>query len=129
MKYVTSKLLLSIGILTIIGCSKEDKKDRTNPVISMVSPVQNDTISSNEIPIQFKVTDNEGLTNETMRILDENNKTLFTETKSIFGTSYTYTNAIEIGGTNQIKKLTINIVCSDNASNTSASTTHFWVKI
>lgn len=129
MKHSISKLILFFAIVPLFSCTKKNGIDTSNPVISIVTPNQNDTLTSKEVAIQFKVTDNESLSTETLSILDENNKTLFSETKSIFGTSYSYSNSIEIGGTNQTKKLTIKIVCSDNASNTETSTTQFWVKI
>jgi hypothetical protein len=129
MKYAIRSLILSLFLVTLFSCSKENAIDTTAPILSMITPLQNDTLTTKEIAIQFKATDNESLATETLSILDENNKILYSETKSIYGTSYSYTNSIEIGGTNQTKRLTIKIECSDKSSNTTTNTTRFLVKI
>ncbi len=129
MKYAITSYILFLFIVTLFSCSKVNTLDTTAPSLYIVTPLQNDTLSTKEIAIQFKVTDNEELASETLSILDEQNNILYTETKSIYGTSYSYTNSIEIGGTNQTKRLNIKIECSDKASNTTTNTISFLVKI
>jgi hypothetical protein len=130
-KLITKKIFFfCILSLCIISCKKV--KDTSPPTIRFISPIENDTLvgSNKEYTIQFEAKDNLGLFSETLTIYDENNVTLSEETRSIYGTVYTYSNTFEFSGTpNKIKKIVLKVTIEDEAKNLTSQKIDCYLKL
>ena len=128
-----NKIILTLSFVIFIFCFSCTKpKDTLSPTIELISPKENDTLTSekSEYSIQFKAKDDIGLSEGFISISDTNGITLSSESKKIYGTVYNYSNTFLYGGTsNQTKKLMITIKIDDEAHNTTYKTIPFYIKI
>lgn len=124
-------VLKSLFILFVLSsCLKNE--DLNNPTLTLISPKENDTLtdSQSEYNIQFKASDDVGLKSETLKITDETGKSLTSEKRNIYGTSYSYTNTFVFGGTpGKITKLYLSIEIEDEGSNITNDVIPFYVKL
>ena len=129
MKAIDFSILFFV-LFFAISCKKNE--DKTKPTILLISPKENDTLTDyqSEYNIQFRATDDVGLKSETLKITDDSGKTLSSEKRSIYGTSYSYTNTFVFGGTpGKIIKLYLSVEIEDEASNITDNITPFFIKL
>jgi hypothetical protein len=118
-------------LFLIVFTSCKKISDTTPPTITFVTPHENDTLTNvnQEYEIKFLANDETNLLSETLTILDENNTPLSTETRSIYGVNYNYSNTFSFGGTpGKIKKLQLKVEILDEAKNRTTKTVCFYIK-
>jgi hypothetical protein len=122
--------ILSFCFIFFISCQKN--KDNIAPTIELISPNENDTLTStlSDYFIKFIAHDETELAKETISITDINGTVLSKENRIIHGTDYNYTNSFVFSGTKgQFKKLILEIKIEDKVGNNSMKSIPFFVKL
>lgn len=123
--------LVCFGVLVVLfftQCSKFG--DTEKPIITINSPLNQDTIpgAASEVIMQFTATDNKSLSSLILEISDSNGNKYFSDTKSIFGTSYNYKNSFSIAKhSSKYKELTMTVHIIDETNNEAISSTTFFI--
>ena len=92
MKHILILAITATAIITfnLTSCSKKDKE---NPVITLLEPSMNDTFSmatKDSMHLDFKATDNDGLHDVTINITNASGTNVFTNTDDVDNTTYHY---------------------------------------
>jgi hypothetical protein len=123
-------LSLFVCFILLISCRKN--KDTTPPTIELISPNENDTLTSSnsDYQIKFNAHDETKLSKENISIKDMNGTILTSENREIYGRDYYYSNTFMFNGTSgQLKKLILSIQIEDNAKNVTVKSIPFFVKL
>jgi hypothetical protein len=123
-------LSLFVCFILLISCRKN--KDTTPPTIELISPNENDTLTSSnsDYQIKFNAHDETKLSKENISIKDMNGTILTSENREIYGSDYYYSNTFMFNGTSgQLKKLILSIQIEDNAKNITVKSIPFFVKL
>lgn len=114
-------------LFSILGCSKLN--DIEKPVITIISPNQNDTITASysEVSLQFTATDNIALSSLILEINDTNGSTYFADSKKMYGKNYSYKNSFVVLKNTKLKALVMKVHVLDDAKNDCVSTTTFYL--
>lgn len=114
----------------LLFSSCEKAKDIESPKISIKSPTNGGSIASNsnQIPLLFTATDNLSLSKITIELADSIS-TLYTETKTIYGTSYNYSNSFSIGANTSSTSRTLyfRVNCWDENNNSASDEVSFTI--
>ena len=124
MKFIfTFCLFVSISL----GCRKLN--DVEKPIINILSPKSNDTISGNnsEVYLEFTASDNNTLANLYLEINDVNGNNYFSDTKTLAGQNYSYKNSFIVLKNTKLKALVMKVNIIDEAKNESLSTRTFYL--
>lgn len=111
--------LLIVVLLTFnfISCTKTKTTDSI-PVITISSPLENDSISTPKINIDFKVKDEVDLSTVTIELKDEESKILFSKsTLEISSPTYNYSNFLTINSNTKTKTLELGITATNEFGN------------
>ena len=104
--------------IILFSCKKA--KDIESPKISIKSPSNGGSIASNsnQIPLLFTATDNLALSKITIELADSSS-TYYTESKTIYGTSYNYSNSFTVNTntSSSIRTLFFRVTCWDENNN------------
>ena len=110
-----------------LGCRKLN--DVEKPIINILSPKSNDTISGNnsEVYLEFTASDNNTLANLYLEINDVNGNNYFSDTKTLAGQNYSYKNSFLVLKNTKLKALVMKVNIIDEAKNESLSTRTFYL--
>lgn len=124
MKFI---FLLCFIIFGTISCSKF--KDTEKPIITILSPRSNDTItgSNTEVFLNFSASDNEKLSSLLLEISDTNGNTYFTDTKTLSGLNYSYKNSFLVLKNTKIKALVMKVRILDVSGNENIALSSFYL--
>lgn len=123
-------LSLLVCFISFISCRKN--KDTIPPTIELISPNENDTLTSSnsDYQIKFNAHDETELSKENISIKDMSGAILTTENRVLYGSDYYYSNSFLFKGTKgQLKKLILSIQIEDNAKNITIKSIPFFVKL
>jgi hypothetical protein len=123
-------LSLLVCFISFISCRKN--KDTIPPTIELISPNENDTLTSSnsDYQIKFNAHDETELSKENISIKDMSGAILTTENRVLYGSDYYYSNSFLFKGTKgQLKKLILSIQIEDNAKNITVKSIPFFVKL
>ena len=103
--------------------------DVEKPIINILSPKSNDTISGNnsEVYLEFTASDNNTLANLYLEINDVNGNNYFSDTKTLAGQNYSYKNSFLVLKNTKLKALVMKVNIIDEAKNESLSTRTFYL--
>ncbi len=110
--------VLFLGILAINACKDEEKEtDKNKPVITIAEPMANDTITD-ELHIEYTVTDDIELVSTQAIVTDEVNKELFNQNKAIDGLKvFAFHEHFHVHGLTEITSANVKITARDKSGN------------
>jgi hypothetical protein len=119
--------IFCLFVTIFLGCSKLN--DSEKPIISILSPKTNDTISGNnsEVFLEFIASDNIKLASLYLEINDVNGNNYFADTKTLAGQNYSYKNSFLVVKNTKLKALVMKVNIVDEAKNESLSTRTFYL--
>ena len=119
--------IFCLFIAICLGCSKIN--DSEKPIINILSPKTNDTISGNnsEVFLEFTASDNNRLASLNLEINDENGKNYFADTKILAGQNYSYKNSFLVLKNTKLKALVMKVNILDESKNESLSLRTFYL--
>ena len=123
-------LSLFVCFILFISCRKN--RDTIPPTIELISPNENDTLTSSksDYQIKFNAHDETKLSKENISIKDMSGTILTSENREIYGSDYYYSNTFIFNGTSgQLKKLILSIQIEDKAKNVTVKSIPFFVKL
>lgn len=135
LKNTTKILALAVAILiSLNACHKShaDGNDTTKPIITMVEPLANDTLSlavDQEIHVEFTVTDETGLHDLSVLLIKNNTDTLMNETPAVHDLKVLsfHEHAIPTGIVSLVSMKAI-IKATDHGGNVDTKTIDFFVE-
>ncbi len=112
-------LLLLLGFVMLVSCSKKKSEDKESPVVTLTSPANNQSFPAGEIHIKGNITDNEYISQVHIEITNFNTGAEYTHVH-IHPTSRSYafdqTFTLQSGISYKIR-----VIADDPAANTSSS--------
>ena len=120
-------LLLSI---LFFSCHKNTGKDIEKPVLSVVAPVQNDTVNltaGDELHLEFTLNDNQGLHYLEIKLTDQLGVEYFSATPKVTDLKVYPFHTHLTPSLNGVKNMTLNISAQDHAMNSLTTQIQFVV--
>ena len=130
MKHTLILAITATAIITfnLTSCSKKDKE---NPVITLLEPSMNDTFSmatKDSVHLEFKATDNDGLHDVTINITNASGTNVFTNTDDVDSTTYHFDQYFHATNIAAPTVFTLKIDAEDHSGNAANKTVIFVVK-
>ena len=130
MKHTLILAITATAIITfnLTSCSKKDKE---NPVITLLEPSMNDTFSmatKDSVHLEFKATDNDGLHDVTINITNASGTNVFTNTDDVDSTTYHFDQYFHATNIAAPTVFTLKIDAEDHSGNAANKTLIFVVK-
>jgi hypothetical protein len=130
MKHTLILAITATAIITfnLTSCSKKDKE---NPVITLLEPSMNDTFSmatKDSVHLDFKATDNDGLHDVTINITNASGTNVFTNTDDVDNTTYHYDQYFHATNIAAPTVFTLKIDAEDHSGNMANKTVIFVIK-
>lgn len=121
-------VIMLLGIAVVVSCGKE--QDKTNPEIKFIEPDDKDTITigTDSLHVEFKMTDNEVLSNYTYVIKDTFNRKYYQGGQFIEGKEFTHHGHVIFGGFSGLQMLTLTVQAYDRSYNTVQASRTFYIQ-
>ena len=130
-KLLIAGLTATVALASLSSCHKDEDHDTEKPVITLMEPLMNDTISLTTDPsvhIEFSVTDNDELHDVDVNVTNAGGTNLFTNSTHVDASTFTFHEHFDPTGITSVTQLTLKIDATDHHSNTESKTVTFYVK-
>ena len=115
-------MALALFTLAFISSCKKEETDTTKPKLTILEPSMNDTIS-NEVHIEFSVTDNIGLKELSVKIINGSGTELFSKIPTVTDLKvYSFHEHYDISALSILTLMTVIITAKDKSNNIETKT-------